>query len=123
MLLNRINVMISAPARSAWNDALTPREQEITSLMSEGLSNKQIARVLGICDATVKNHIHSILSKLGVRRRGEAAAQLHRTGSRDLPRTKVDHAGNSQNRAWSQTKRSIPSDPSMADSRGAERRG
>ena len=61
---------------SREQDALTRREQEIVSLMTAGLSNKEIARQLRIQNATVKNHIHSILGKLQVRRRGEVAARM-----------------------------------------------
>ena len=53
---------------------LTPREAEVAALLELGLSNKQIARRLAIKLATVKNHVHNILEKLQVRRRGEAAA-------------------------------------------------
>lgn len=55
---------------------LTPREAEILLLIDRGMSNKQIAGMLHIELATVKNHVHNILHKLGVRRRGEAAARL-----------------------------------------------
>ena len=55
-------------------DSLTLREREIMNLVSEGRSNKEIARSLRISSATVKNHVHHILEKLQVRRRGEAAA-------------------------------------------------
>jgi DNA-binding NarL/FixJ family response regulator len=53
---------------------LTTREREIVDLIDEGFSNKQIALQLRIELATVKNHVHNILGKLGVARRGEAAA-------------------------------------------------
>jgi two-component system nitrate/nitrite response regulator NarL len=53
---------------------LTPREREVVTLIDRGLSNKQIARELQIELATVKNHVHSILDKLRVERRGAAAA-------------------------------------------------
>ncbi|HWL95475.1 MAG TPA: response regulator transcription factor [Phycisphaerae bacterium] len=75
MLLNRINGL-DGEADYVSGEALTPREQEIMSFVNEGLSNKQIAIRLGIRDTTVKNHVHSILGKLRVRRRGEAAARL-----------------------------------------------
>jgi DNA-binding NarL/FixJ family response regulator len=45
-------------------------------LVDQGLSNKEIARTLRIGAATVKNHVHNILEKLQVRRRGEAAARF-----------------------------------------------
>lgn len=57
---------------------LTYRERDLVRLVDEGKSNKEIGRELNIELATVKNHIHRILSKLGVRRRGEAAALLRR---------------------------------------------
>jgi DNA-binding NarL/FixJ family response regulator len=60
---------------------LTPREAQIVGLIDEGLSNKQIAGQLSIELATVKNHVHSILEKLQVERRYEAAAQVR--GRRD----------------------------------------
>ncbi len=52
---------------------LTPRESEILGLLAEGQSNKTIARNLGISDGTVKLHVKSILRKLGVHSRVEAA--------------------------------------------------
>lgn len=52
---------------------LTPREQEILTHVAGGQSNKMIARVLNITDGTVKLHVKSILRKLGVHSRVEAA--------------------------------------------------
>lgn len=52
---------------------LTPREREILTLLAEGQSNKMIARNLDISDGTVKLHVKSILRKLGVHSRVEAA--------------------------------------------------
>jgi two-component system, NarL family, nitrate/nitrite response regulator NarL len=57
---------------------LTAREQEIARLLERGLSNKQIAHDLNIEVATVKNHVHNILEKLQVARRGQAAAAIRR---------------------------------------------
>jgi DNA-binding NarL/FixJ family response regulator len=45
-------------------------------LIERGMTNKQIATTLGIEVRTVKNHVHNLLEKLRVRRRGEAAARL-----------------------------------------------
>ena len=53
---------------------LTPREVEIITLIDGGLSNDEIAGRLYLALSTVKNHVHNILEKLKVRRRGEAAA-------------------------------------------------
>jgi two-component system nitrate/nitrite response regulator NarL len=60
--------------RTARLDRLSQREQHILSLMSEDLSNKQIARQLGLAVSTIKNHVHNIIVKLSVTNRIEAAA-------------------------------------------------
>jgi two-component system nitrate/nitrite response regulator NarL len=52
---------------------LTERELEILHYLAEGLSNKAIARELGIVDGTVKLHVRALLKKLGIRSRVEAA--------------------------------------------------
>jgi two-component system nitrate/nitrite response regulator NarL len=57
---------------------LTEREMEILLLMQQGLPNKTISRLLGIELSTVKNHVHSILAKLGAHNRGEAISLLYR---------------------------------------------
>lgn len=59
-------------ARDVFSD-LTPREAEILCLLADGQSNKVIARNLGISDGTVKLHVKSILRKLNVHSRVEAA--------------------------------------------------
>jgi two-component system, NarL family, nitrate/nitrite response regulator NarL len=73
-LLRRIST--DAHKQSATTDCLTPREREVLVLIEHGLSNKQIAQRLGIEVRTVKNHVHNLLAKLRVERRGEAAARL-----------------------------------------------
>jgi DNA-binding NarL/FixJ family response regulator len=56
--------------------SLTPRELEIAEMVAEGLSNKEIAKGLLIGPTTVKNHVHSILDKLNVRRRAAIAGRV-----------------------------------------------
>ncbi len=53
-------------------DPLTPREIEVLRLLAGGYSNREIAEGLGTQESTVKNHVSSILSKLGVRDRTRA---------------------------------------------------
>lgn len=55
---------------------LTPREREVLELIGDDLTNKEIAQELHIELGTVKNHVHSILQKLDVKNREEAAAYL-----------------------------------------------
>jgi DNA-binding NarL/FixJ family response regulator len=57
---------------------VTRREREILELIDKGLTNKEIAARLFIEVATVKNHIHHILEKLGAKTRSEAAAKMRR---------------------------------------------
>lgn len=61
-------------------DPLTEREVEVLRLMTGGYSNREIARALNLVEGTVKNHVSSILSKLGVRDRTRAVLQAVRAG-------------------------------------------
>ncbi len=61
-------------------DPLTERETEILRLMTGGYSNKEIANSLGVAEGTVKNHVSSILSKLGVRDRTRAVLKAIELG-------------------------------------------
>jgi DNA-binding NarL/FixJ family response regulator len=67
-----------AAAPRETKPVLTQREIEIAKLLEIGLANKEIARALGIELATVKNHVHSILEKLQLRRRAEVMGALRR---------------------------------------------
>ncbi|MEL6169856.1 MAG: LuxR C-terminal-related transcriptional regulator, partial [Pseudomonadota bacterium] len=58
---------------------LTRREREVCLLVCEGLTNKEIAREMNRSVGTVKNHIHSILGKLDVPRRGAIPARFSGT--------------------------------------------
>lgn len=57
-------------------NGLTPREMEVLGLIEKGMSNQEIADRLFIEVGTVKNHVHSILEKLEVSNRNDAAAYL-----------------------------------------------
>jgi DNA-binding NarL/FixJ family response regulator len=61
-------------------DPLTPREREVLELIGRGLSNKRIARELGIAEKTVKTHVGHVLAKLGVTDRTQAALHAVRAG-------------------------------------------
>ncbi len=54
---------------------LTPRDHDVLASLAEGLTNKAIARHLGISLHTVKFHVESLFRKLGARTRTEAAAK------------------------------------------------
>ena len=57
---------------------LSPQEERILTMVAEGRTNKEIGDELGLAEKTVKNYVSSILSKLEVARRAEAAAYLAR---------------------------------------------
>ncbi len=64
---------------------LTPRELEVLELVRAGLANKQIARRLGISERTVKAHLTSVFSRIGVVDRTQAALWAERRGIGDAP--------------------------------------
>ena len=55
---------------------LSRREEEITIFAIQGLSNKEIAERLFICEQTVKDHLHHVFGKMNIRRRSELAAKI-----------------------------------------------
>jgi two-component system, NarL family, nitrate/nitrite response regulator NarL len=76
-LLRRIGAS-ERPAKPALPTAalLTRRELEISRLIATGLSNKAIARRLGISLSTTKSHVHNLLGKLSVQRRAEVMVRM-----------------------------------------------
>jgi two-component system, NarL family, response regulator LiaR len=71
---------LAGEQREAAPDLLTPREREVLALVAQGLANKAIARELGVSEKTVKTHVGSILRKLGVTDRTQAALYAVREG-------------------------------------------
>ena len=79
-LLHRIAITESLGiGRDAPSPALAimRREQEAAELIAKGLSDKEIARRLNISLATAKLHVHNLLGKLNVQRRGQVVVRLH----------------------------------------------
>jgi DNA-binding NarL/FixJ family response regulator len=68
---------VAAPERP---ETLSEREVEVLRLLARGLANKEIARDLSIAEKTVKTHVSSILGKLGVQSRTQAALYAGRIG-------------------------------------------
>ncbi|MDN3444006.1 response regulator transcription factor [Microbacterium sp. APC 3901] len=62
--------------------ALSTREKEVLALIAEGLSNRQIGDRLGLAEKTVKNYVSSLLNKLGLERRTQAAVLQAERASR-----------------------------------------
>ncbi len=79
-LLKRVSALAHRVEVKDGHPPLTPREMEIIHLIHEGHSNKEIAALLFISIATVKNHVHNILEKLQVRRRIDAVTLIIAAG-------------------------------------------
>jgi DNA-binding NarL/FixJ family response regulator len=73
-------VVLASRSRPVPASVLSGREKEVLVLVAEGLANKQIARALGIAERTVKAHLTSIFSQIGVTDRTSAALWAHRRG-------------------------------------------
>lgn len=68
--------LANAPmVRDRWVKMLTQREREVAALVSCGLSNKAIARQLGLGCGTIKLHVHNILQKTGANSRYSLIAE------------------------------------------------
>jgi two-component system, NarL family, nitrate/nitrite response regulator NarL len=65
------------PSRAPELMRLSPREREVAARLALGLSNSAIAGELSISVATVKDHVHKILSKIGATSRNQIVAMLH----------------------------------------------
>ena len=76
----RLVETIAQPAGEPPLPRLTPREREVLALLGRGLSNKRIARELGVAEKTVKTHVGHVLAKLGVADRTQAALYAVRAG-------------------------------------------
>ena len=85
LLFRRVASLAAGGGVGQVEAPLTAREREIAALLAHGLSNKHIARRLCLANATVKNHVHNILEKLKLKRRGEVGAQFVASPARQYP--------------------------------------
>lgn len=85
LLVRRVAALTRSDVQPAACPRLTRRQRDIVALIDRGLSNKEIATRLGIEVATVKNHVHYLLKKLRVHRRGEAAAVARGSARSRIP--------------------------------------
>ena len=70
----------TAQARASLSEPLSSREQEVVKLLSEGLTNREIAHRLHLAEGTVKNYVTSILGKIDARDRTQAALRARELG-------------------------------------------
>lgn len=98
LLLPVERAQFAAPVAPSPAD-LTEREGQTLALIASGLSNKRIARELGISDATVKIYVRNLLRKFRLNSRLELATWVHRSGDRprpDLAMAPVQTAGRAE---------------------------
>lgn len=67
-----------APKGDERLERLTDQERRILHLIGEGLTNRQIGEELHLAEKTIKNYVSSLLAKLGMQRRSQAAAYVAR---------------------------------------------
>lgn len=77
ILMRRLSALAAQQQPATKELALTAREDQILGMLKLGLSNRDIADQLCIAVHTVKNHVHSVLTKLNVGTRAEAVALAH----------------------------------------------
>ena len=73
--------------------SLTPQERRVLDLIAEGQTNRQIAASLYLAEKTVKNYVSSLLSKLGMERRTQAATYAARLDERSAQAIRTDSTG------------------------------
>jgi DNA-binding NarL/FixJ family response regulator len=78
-VLERVRLASRQEQAAAFND-LTEQELRVLGLVAKGRTNKEIARALFLGEGTVRNYVSSILSKLDLTNRAEAAAYAVRHG-------------------------------------------
>jgi len=78
--LNRLSDANPTPRPEAFSEELSERELQVLRLIASGASNREIGVALGISEGTVKNHVTSLLGKLGVKDRTQAALEARSRG-------------------------------------------
>jgi DNA-binding NarL/FixJ family response regulator len=79
-IAGRVMEQVAHPSPGGDLASLTPREREVLQLLGRGLSNRELADALVVSEKTVKTHVSSILMKLGVHDRTQAALFAVREG-------------------------------------------
>ncbi|MGO4535897.1 response regulator [Leifsonia sp. 2MCAF36] len=72
-IASRMSAQLREPADDPRYTSLGLRERQVLALIADGLTNRQIGEKLGLAEKTVKNYVSSLLAKLGLERRTQAA--------------------------------------------------
>jgi DNA-binding NarL/FixJ family response regulator len=83
MILEKLSKPGGRMTDASGNTLLSPREEEISALVAEGMSNREVSQTLQITESTVKNSLFHVFDKLGVSNRVELARYVHSTAERE----------------------------------------
>ena len=73
-LFSGLRNMRTGPSRSAVDEPLTARQEEILAMLGEGRADQEIGKTLHLSDATVRSHVHRIVQRLGLKSRAQVVA-------------------------------------------------
>lgn len=73
-------VVVVGPGDGTWAQVLSPRERQVATCLARGLTNREIAAELFVSVATVKDHVHHILTKTGLTNRAAVAGRWRAPG-------------------------------------------
>ncbi len=76
VLTNRVLARLRGEVTEPTIEALSPQERRVLALIAVGMTNREIAQEMYLAEQTVKNYVSSLLSKLGVKRRTQAATMF-----------------------------------------------
>lgn len=83
-LFKGLREMKAPPAgRSAVDEPLTSRQEDVLVLLGEGRSDREIGEMLHLTEATVRSHVHNIIQRLGVKNRTQAVATIHQKRAKE----------------------------------------
>lgn len=89
---NQLISSIDVPPSDRWPTILSPRELKIALLVARGLSNKKIARELGLTEGTVKSHLFRVFQKLGAKRRYDLIVQVSEEAKEAKQRARTNNS-------------------------------
>lgn len=91
-LLRRVLPRVRGETEDHGLSSLTPQERRILTLLTQGLTNREIGNLVALAEGTVKTYVTSVLAKLGVEHRTQAAVLTSRSLSTEASETVAEHS-------------------------------